>query len=149
MRTIKGRALSYAIVCALTACALVASLLLKRIIEPNFFLPFTAVVLIASWFYGRWAGLLSTLLGAIVVDFFFMNHRYILGFTSWTDAARLVTFVCSALLVTFLVDQLRRSKLELTATLSSIGDAVVVVDCPGNIVFLNPVAEAMLGVPLQ
>jgi two-component system cell cycle sensor histidine kinase/response regulator CckA len=149
MRNARGTPLSYAIVCALTSCALVASLLLKRIVEPNFFLPFTAVVLISSWFYGRWAGLLSTILGAMAVDFFFMSPQYVFGFTSWTGAARLVTFVFSALLVTFLVDELRTSKLELSATLSSIGDAVLVVDRSGNVVFLNPVAEAMLGVALS
>jgi two-component system, cell cycle sensor histidine kinase and response regulator CckA len=148
MRDARGTPLSYAIVCALTACALLVSLLLKSIIEPNFFLPFTAVVLVSSWFYGRWAGLLSTILGAMTVDFFFMSPQFVFGFTSWTGAARLITFILSALLVTFLVDELRCSKLELTATLSSIGDAVLVVDGSANVVFLNPIAEAMLGVPM-
>ncbi len=148
MHESKNRVLNYAVVCGLTACALLASLFLKRIIEPNFFLPFTAVVLVSSWFYGRWAGLLSTVLSTVVVDFCFMNPEYVFGFTSWTDAGRLITFIFSALLVTFLVDELRRSKLELAATLSSIGDAVVVVNRSGNVEFLNPVAEAMLGVSI-
>ena len=44
--------------------------------------------------------------------------------------------------------ELRESKLELAETLSSIGDAVIVVDRSGNVTFLNPVAEKMLGVTL-
>lgn len=148
MRSTRGKPLSYVIVCALTACALVLSLVLKRFIEPNFFLPFTGVAVVSSWFYGRWAGLLATILGTMALDLFFMSPQYVFGFTSWTGAARLLTFVLSALLVTFLVDALRCSKLELAATLSSIGDAVVVIDCAANVVFLNPIAEAMLGVPL-
>lgn len=70
MRNPQSSVLKYAVVCGLTACALVVSLLLKRIIEPNFFLPFIAVVVVSAWFYGRSAGLISTLLGTLVVDFF-------------------------------------------------------------------------------
>ena len=140
---------SYAVVAGLTACALVASLLLKKIVEPNFFLPFIGVVLVSTWFFGRTAGLVGTLLGAAVVDFFFMEPVYSFNLSSWTTVARLITFVLSALLVTFLVDALRSSKLKLTETLSSIGDAVIVTDRSGAITYLNPVAEAMLGHSLR
>ncbi|MDQ6677457.1 MAG: DUF4118 domain-containing protein, partial [Acidobacteriota bacterium] len=140
--------LNYAIVCGLIAWALVTSLILKKIIEPNFFLPFITVTLVASWFFGRNAGLLATALSTVIVDFFFVPPLNSLAIQSWTEAARLVTFILTALLVTFLVDELRYSKVRLTATLSSIGDAVLVTDRAGRVTFLNPVAEAMLGCPL-
>ena len=43
---------------------------------------------------------------------------------------------------------LRQQRDLLTATLRSIGDAVVMTDAQGRITFLNPVAEALTGWPL-
>ncbi len=134
---------SYAIVSGLIAWALVTSLILKKIIEPNFFLPFITVTLVSSWFFGRNAGLLATALSTAVIDYFFVPMF------GWTDAAKVLTFVLTALLVTFLVDELRYSKVRLTATLTSIADAVLVTDSTGRVTFLNPVAEAMTGYPME
>ena len=130
---------SYTIVFALIAWALVTSLILKKIIEPNFFLPFITVTLVSSWFFGRNAGLLATALSTAVIDYFFVPTF------GWTNAAKVLTFILTALLVTFLVDELRNSKVRLTATLTSIADAVLVTDRSGRVTFLNPVAEAMIG----
>lgn len=145
----RSQVASYAIVCGLIAWALVTSLILKKVIEPNFFLPFVTVVLVATWFFGRNAGLLATALNTVVIDFFFVPPLYSLQILSWTEAARLLTFVLTAMLVTFLVDELRYSKVRLTATLTSIGDAILVTDREGHVTFLNPVAEAMTGCTLN
>lgn len=139
MTKLRSPVANYAIVCGLIAWALVTSLILKKIIEPNFFLPFITVTLVSSWFFGRNAGLLATALSTGVIDYFFVPMF------SWTEAAKVLTFVLTALLVTFLVDELRYSKVRLTATLTSIGDAVLVTDRNGRVTFLNPVAEAMIG----
>ena len=145
MNKARSPIVSYAIVFGLIASALVTSLSLKKIIEPNFFLPFIAVTLVSSWFFGRNAGLLATVLSTVVIDYFFIPPLNSIGNLSWTETARLLTFIFTALLVTFLVDELRYSKVRLTATLTSIGDAVLVTDATGRVTFLNPVAEAMLG----
>ncbi len=149
MPTQRSAVVTYAIVCGLIAWAMVTSLILKQIIEPNFFLPFVTVTLVSSWFFGRNAGLLATVLSTAVIDFFFAPPLYSLAISSWTEAARLLTFVLTSLLVTFLVAELRYSKVRLTATLTSIGDAVLVTDGAGRVTFLNPVAEAMIGCPLS
>lgn len=149
MPTQRSPVVTYAIVCGLIAWALVTSLILKQIIEPNFFLPFVTVTLVSSWFFGRNAGLLATALSTAVIDFFFVPPLFSLAIGSWTEAARLMTFVMTSLLVTFLVAELRYSKVRLTATLTSIGDAVLVTDSAGRVTFLNPVAEAMLGCQLS
>lgn len=149
MPTQRSTVVTYSIVCGLIAWALVTSLILKQIIEPNFFLPFVTVTLVSSWFFGRNAGLLATALSTLVIDYFFVPPLFSLAINSWTEAARLLTFVMTSLLVTFLVAELRYSKVRLTATLTSIGDAVLVTDEVGRVTFLNPVAEAMLGCPLS
>ena len=138
----------YAIMAGLIAWALVTSMILKQVIEPSFFLPFLTAVLVVSWFFGRNAGLVTTGLSALVVDLFFLPPLLSLGM-SWPDAATLLTFILTALLVTFLVNELRHSKVRLTATLTSMGDAVLVTDQAGQVTFLNPVAEAMTGCSLH
>ena len=148
MPTQRSQVVKYAVVCGLIAWAVVTSFMLKQVMEPSFFLPFITVVLVSSWFFGRNEGLLATALSTIVIDYFFSASSFSLLFASWTEAARLLTFVLTSLLVTFLVAELRYSKVRLTATLSSIGDAVLVTDRAGRVTFLNPGAEAMIGYPL-
>jgi hypothetical protein len=78
-------------------------------------------------------------LSTAVASYFF-THPY-----DWTALARLATFVLSALIVTFLAHAVRNMRVRLETTLSSIGDAVVVIDRGGCVTFLNPAAEGMTG----
>jgi two-component system cell cycle sensor histidine kinase/response regulator CckA len=145
MPTQRSPVVTYAIMSGLIAWALVTSLILRKTIEPNFFLPFLTVTLVSSWFFGRNAGLLVTALGTAVIDFFFIPPTYSFVIRNWSEASNLLTYVVTALLVTFLVDELRYSKVRLTAALTSMADAVFVTDRLGRVTFLNPVAEAMIG----
>ncbi|MGI8989733.1 MAG: response regulator [Bryobacteraceae bacterium] len=127
----------FAVVAGLSACALLIALLLREALHQYVILPSTAAVLVAAWFYGREGGIFATVLGCISAAFFFTGES---GAT-----IRILTFASVSALITALVDALRGSKIRLTATLSSIGDAVVVTDSKGAITFLNPVAESLLG----
>ena len=145
MLTQRSPVVKYAIMGGLIAWALVTSLILRKTIEPNFFLPFLTVTLVSAWFFGRNAGLLVTAIGAALSYYFFVPLTSSLAIRSWGDASNLLTFLVTALLVTFLVDELRYSRVRLTAALTSMGDAVIVTDRLGRVTFLNPVAEAMIG----
>jgi two-component system, cell cycle sensor histidine kinase and response regulator CckA len=135
----------YTVVVGLVACALVTSLRLKGLIEPNFSIPFLAIVLAVSWYLGQKEGILAAVLGTVALDVFFISPKIGITLASRTEAARLLTFFVSALAVVFLASTIRRNRMWLEATLSNIGDAVVVTDKGGCISFLNPVAEGMTG----
>jgi len=126
---------------ALTAVALLISLLLRPYLEPDIFLLFVVAVWLSAWYYGRTMGLLATGASAIALLYFF-----IYGATPpWAVAARLGSFLLIACLITWVTAAWRESRRVLASTLASIGDAVVVTDREGRINFLNPVAETLTG----
>jgi hypothetical protein len=132
-------------VLALTAVALLASLLLRPLLEPNFFLFFLAAVWLSAWYYGRAGGLLSTLLAGACVLYFFLPPVYSAAALRGNVLARLLSFVLVALLITWVTSGWRGGRALLAATLSSIGDGVAATDKEGRITFLNPVAEGLTG----
>lgn len=135
----------YLVVLALTAVALFISLTLKQLIEPNFFLPFLAAVFLGVWFYGLRPGLAATALSTLAIAYFFMPVLRSPVIWDWNEVGRLVAFLLVALPIVKLVSDLRSSRGLLSATLSSIGDAVVVTDRHGVVNFINPVAEELTG----
>ena len=61
---------------ALTAVALLISLLLRPYLEPDIFLPFLLVVWLSAWYYGYTIGLVATVrVGAWAVRFSFFRRR--------------------------------------------------------------------------
>ena len=58
---------------------------------------------------------------------------------------QLLLFVAAALLIAWVTASWRGSRGLLTATLTSIGDAVIATDRAGAITFMNSVAEALTG----
>jgi two-component system, cell cycle sensor histidine kinase and response regulator CckA len=129
----------YAVVIGLTACGLVAALLLDPILEFSYFLPFLAVVFVSSWFYGLRSGILATAL-TVGVAAYFLDQP-----VNWPPVARLATFLLSAGMVTYLASAVHNMRVRWEGTLSSIGDGVVVIDQGGCVQFLNPAAEGMTG----
>ncbi len=127
----------YAAIAGVGACGLLCSLILREMIGQYVILPSVAAVAVSAWFYGMEGGVAATIFGALTAGFFF-------GPVSGVGV-RILTFVLVAILIAKLVDELRDAKIRLTATLSSIGDAVVVTDRSGAISFLNPAAETLLG----
>jgi two-component system cell cycle sensor histidine kinase/response regulator CckA len=128
-----------------TAAALVIALLLRPFLEPDYFLPFMIAVVSSAWLYGRTGGLIATASSAIVILYFFLRPDPAAAAPSANTLVRVISFVILGSLVTWTTATFRDSRQLLSATLSSIGDAVVATDDEGNVTFLNPVAETITG----
>lgn len=132
-------------VLGLTALALVISLLIRPLIEPNLFSLFLAAVLLSAWYYGFAGGLLCLALSAAAILYFFLPPFFSLTVGHFNAVGRLISFLAIGALLAWITSAWRGSKGLLAATLSSIGDAVVATDKEGRITFMNPVAEALAG----
>jgi len=130
---------------ALTTFAVLVSLLLRPLLEPNFFLPFLFAVFASAWYYGHVGGFSATALctfalGALLVE---LRDPWFAG--SANLAATLLSFVAISVVATTLVSGLHSSRSMLSATLSSIADGVIATDREERVTFVNPVAEALTG----
>ena len=130
---------------ALTTFAVLVSLLLRPLLEPNFFLPFLIAVFVSAWYYGHVGGLTATLLSTIALGALMAELGEAGRVGGANLAATLLSFVAISAPVTALVSSFHSSRSMLTATLSSIGDGVVATDREERVTFLNPVAEALTG----
>ena len=132
---------------ALTSAALVLALVVRSYMEQDLFILFYAAVWLSARYHGRTGGLTATGASALAILYFFLRPDPDATTPSWTVLARLVIFVVSASLLTWLTASWRDSRQLVSSTLSSIGDAVVATDRQGRITFLNPVAETLTGWP--
>jgi hypothetical protein len=125
-----------------------ASLLLAHYIrtftEHNLFTVLFPAVAVSSWLGGRLGGLLSTGLLALCTAYFFLRP---VGFAveDLDDVVRLGTFALSGAFVAWLSGALKESQGLVSATLESIGDAVIATDRSGKVRLLNRTAEALTG----
>jgi PAS domain S-box-containing protein len=126
---------------ALTAVALLISLLLRPYLEPDIFLLFLVVVWLSTWYYGLTIGLAASAASALALVVFFLPGAA--GF--WVVGARLGSFLAIAGIVIWMTAEWRESRGVLASTLAGIGDAVLATDEYGRITFLNPVAETLTG----
>ena len=126
---------------ALTAVALLISLLLRPYLEPDIFLLFLVVVWLSTWYYGLTIGLAASGASALALLVFFFPGEA--GF--WEVGARLGSFLAIAGIIIWMTAEWRESRRVLASTLAGIGDAVLATDEHGRITFLNPVAEALTG----
>ncbi|HEY2013965.1 MAG TPA: response regulator [Bryobacteraceae bacterium] len=133
---------------ALTALALLLSLLLGPYLEPDIYLPFLGAVWLSAWYYGRTGGLTSTFASAVLILYFFLRPENAAAEApAWRIALRALTFLAMALLITWVTALWRESRQLLSSTLSSIADAVLATDSEGRVTFLNAVAETLTGWP--
>jgi two-component system cell cycle sensor histidine kinase/response regulator CckA len=126
---------------ALTAFALLVSLLLRPYVESDISLLFLVAVWLSAWYYGRTIGLAAAGASALALFGFFFSG--ITGF--WAVGVRLGSFLAIAGVVVWMTAAWRGSRRVLSSTLAGIGDAVLATDNDGRITFLNPVAEALTG----
>ena len=109
---------------ALTTLAVLVSLLLRPVLEPNFFLPFLVAVFASAWYYGHVGGFSATALSTVALGAVLVGLRepYAGGPNL---AACLLSFVAISVSATGLVSGFHNSRSMLSATLSSIADGVV------------------------
>jgi two-component system, cell cycle sensor histidine kinase and response regulator CckA len=126
---------------ALTAVALLLSLLLRPYLEPDIFLLFLLVVWLSAWYYGFVIGVVAAGASALALLVFFISSAA--GF--WEVGVRLGAFLTIAGVILSMTAEWRESRRVLASTLQGIGDAVLATDTDGRITLLNPVAEALTG----
>ncbi len=130
---------------ALTTFAVLVSLLLRPVLQPNFFLPFLVAVFASAWYYGHVGGFSATVLCTVSLGAFLVALHEPWYANGPNLAATLLSFVAISVCATALVSGFHNSRSMLSATLSSIADGVVATDREERVTFLNPVAEALTG----
>jgi two-component system, cell cycle sensor histidine kinase and response regulator CckA len=129
---------------ALTAIALLVTLLLRPFVDLGASLPFMAAVWLSAWYHGRAAGVLSTIISAAAILYFFSRPAFG-GPVQWSELTMNLGFVVIALALTWMTAGWRESRRVLSSMLSSIGEAVTVTDSQGRVTFMNAVAETLTG----
>lgn len=135
----------HATVYGFTAAALILGLVSAAVLEPSYFLPLVASVLISSWFFGLAGGIQATLAGALLANFFLVPPRYSLKIGTHTELAGMIIFLVVAGLTTWLTTAWRNSRHLRESILEGMSDALVVTDRRGNVRYINPAAEALSG----
>jgi hypothetical protein len=130
---------------SLTTLAVLVSLLLRPLLEPNLFLPFLVAVFASAWYYGHVGGFSATALCTVALGALLVELREPWYAAGPNLAACLLSFVAISVSATGLVSGFHASRSMLSATLSSIADGVVATDREERLTFLNPVAEALTG----
>ena len=130
---------------SLTTLAVLVSLLLRPLLEPNLFLPFLVAVFASAWYYGHVGGFSATALCTVALGVLLVELREPWYAAGPNLVACLLSFVAISISATGLVSGFHASRSMLSATLSSIADGVVATDREERVTFLNPVAEALTG----
>ena len=113
--------LRYAVAILLVAISLVVTLLMWRLVQAPPTPLFLVAIIITAWFVGRGPAILSTLLSALTIDYFFILPQYQLS-GSRDDLGRILVFSIEGVMLSLLIvsrrrtsDQIRESREELRA----------------------------------
>lgn len=105
-----SRWLGYAAATAITGGALaIAKLLAHDLPEPNY-LPFVAAVALSTWFGGIGAGLVTSVLSVLVIDFSFLPPIGALELTHSEELVDTIVFVAVAAVISATTTALRRAR---------------------------------------
>src|SRR5215471_13619752 len=97
-------------VVALTAVALLASVLLRPLVEPHFFPLFLVAVLFSAWFYGLAGGVMATMLSTAALLYFFLPQPFTFTIPSPAVGVQLLLFLATALLIVWVTASWRGSR---------------------------------------
>ncbi len=111
--------------------SLVGAALVTQAISPLFTyrspaLPFTLAVMLSAWYGGLGPGLFATVLGFLVVDFFFLPPRYALYPVRLEDFVLLGLYAVVGIAISMLTARLSRRRAEIEAVFSAMTDGVIV-----------------------
>ncbi len=123
------------------------------------FATYFLAMVFAAWYAGLGPALVALALGTLVGAYFFVPPADSLLITDVADQISIFTFAVIGVVIALLSEGMNRARgrieeanraLEsnrqwLATTLASIGDAVIATDAQGEIIFMNPVAEAATG----
>src|SRR3954463_8742316 len=87
---------------ALTAVAILLTVLLLPLLQPDIFILFIAAVWFSAWFYGRTGGITATGASALAILFFFLRPDTSAPTPSWNVLIRISGFVLLASLITWI-----------------------------------------------
>lgn len=156
----------YLVALAATALAFLLRIALQPVLGARLpFFPFPLAVLAASWYGGRAPGLAATVLGLLAGAFFLDPYRGWLNISA-VDAMHLVGYLFVGTAFALIVGRLRTTKQalraegerrrhaerdtwhraeELRATVTAVGEGVIITDAQGRVTFLNAVAGDLIG----
>jgi len=111
----------YGLAAVLTALAILASLLLAPHWTPrHLLLPFYPAVMLSAWFGGFGPGLLTTLLSALAMDYFWLPPTFAFGMQEPGDLIGFVLFLGVGLLVSALNARLLRAQRHAEAAVAEL-----------------------------
>ena len=112
--------------------------------QAPYLLPMAAVMM-AAWYAGLWAGLLTSFIVMVGIGYYLLPPTFSFRIASGDDLIRLAIFAVVSLFMSTIIERGRRTAAMLRATLWCIDDAVIVTDKQARVTFMNPVAERLTG----
>src|SRR5688572_25949875 len=92
---------------ALSAIALLTTVLLSPYLQPNITFFFLLAAWVCAWQYGRIVGLLSIAFSSVAIVYFFFRPDPTEGPPPWNTVGRLLAFVAIAGLITWMTSAWR------------------------------------------
>ncbi|MBD0387325.1 MAG: PAS domain S-box protein, partial [Nostoc sp. C3-bin3] len=150
--------LQYTVALLSVVLALGATLLLKAHLTPTPAALFFAAVMVSAWYGGLGSGLLTTVLSALAVSYFFFEPLYSLNIINTNFLVPLVVFMLTAVLISLLNESRRTAQRKAEASLKSLRESearfgrltesniigVIVADLNGLIIEANDAFLQML-----
>ncbi len=150
-RTSRSWFIEYSFAFVVTGLAVLISLLIYPVIVRIPSALCLCAVILSALYGGFGPGLLASFLSLLALDYFFLPPTFQWSLTA-ENGLSLMVFLLAAVGVSAATAGQHRAQQLIAAnrewlqtTLASIGDAVIVTDTEGRIVFLNAVAETLTG----
>jgi PAS domain S-box-containing protein len=111
------------------------------------FLTFIPAMVLSAWAGGFWPGMLTTVLGATLADYFWLTPFYSFRVSSLAEAVGLLFFLGIGALISALSETMHRGRRRLESLLHSIDEGFVVFDRDWRYRYVNDRAAALLQHP--